>query len=187
MIPPAPVASSSGVQRTRQSTREGRRYYPIKTAKKKAESKIDGWDQTLVRFQAEFDTLYSVHYGQPSGGLVPAKALAKINEFMKEDLKRSVSSFFYCVFVHHFTNLSIWQQPLRDSKAGEGKRSRNGEDYLKFLVRAINRTGVPIPASGESNEDDSAAAVLSRRKWFLPTSIGPGELISVQRCSRGRP
>ena len=65
----------------------------------------DGWDKTLVRFRAEFDTQYSVHNGQPSGGLVPEMALAKVTKFVKEDLKRSVSGFFYWVFAHHFTNL----------------------------------------------------------------------------------
>ena len=66
----------------------------MKPAKDKANSKKDGWNQTLVRFQAEFDTQYSVHNGQPSGGLVPATALASIDKFVKEDLKRSVSDFF---------------------------------------------------------------------------------------------
>jgi len=90
----APIASSSGSQRTRQPTREGRRRYdPIKSAKKKADSKTD-WDLTLVRFQVQLDTLYSVQNGQPSGGLVPETALADIERLVKEDLKRSVSGFF---------------------------------------------------------------------------------------------
>jgi hypothetical protein len=134
---PTPVASSSGAPRTRQPTREGRRYDPVKWVKKVPDSDQGGWNQTLVRFQAKFGTEfsipYSVHNGQPFGGLEPEMALAEINEFVKEDLKRSVSDFFYCVFVHHFTNSSTWQQPLRDTKAGEGKRSRNVEKYLEGL------------------------------------------------------
>jgi len=69
-----------------------RRYDPIKSAKK-ADSRSDGWDQALARFRAELDTLYNTYNGQPSGGLVPEMALATINKFVKEDLKRSVSGF----------------------------------------------------------------------------------------------
>ena len=101
--------SSSGPKRTRQPAREARRYDPIKSAKKKADSRKDGWDQALARFRAELDTLYSTYNKQPSGGLVPEMALAEVNKFVKEDLKRSVSDFFYCVIVHRFTNLSTWQ------------------------------------------------------------------------------
>ncbi|KAF9644275.1 hypothetical protein BDM02DRAFT_996226 [Thelephora ganbajun] len=90
-------------------------------------------------------------------------ALAKVNKFAKEDLKRSVSGFFYCVFVHRFTNLSIWQQPLRGTKAGEGKRSRNVEKYLEGLLEAIRRVApTPIPVGGGSDESDTAVAALSR-------------------------
>ncbi|KAF9783245.1 hypothetical protein BJ322DRAFT_1110128 [Thelephora terrestris] len=71
---PTPVASSSTARRTRQPVREGRRYDPVKWAKKVPDSDKGGWNQTLVRFQANFGTefsiTYSVHNGQPSGGLV---------------------------------------------------------------------------------------------------------------------
>ena len=128
----------------------------------------DGWDRTLVRFRAEFDPLYSVHYGQPSGGLVPEMALANVTKFTKEDLKRSVSCSFYCALAHHFANLLTWQQPLRDTKAGEGKRSRDVEDYLKGLLGAIRRAEpTPIQAAGGSNESDTTGATLSKRKCFL--------------------
>ena len=144
-----------------------------KADSKKADSEDDDlgkadWDRTLVRFRAEFDTPYNVHSGQPSGGFVPEVALASIHKFVKDDLKRSVSGCFYCVLIHHFTNLSTWQQPLRDTKAGEGKRSRDFEDYLKGLLKAIRRV-VPssIPAGGESDEDDTMVAALSRRKRFF--------------------
>jgi len=135
---------------------------------KKADSKKDGWNQTLVRFQAQFDTLYTVQNGQPSGGLVPEMALAEVDKFVKEDLKRSVSGFFYCVSVHHFTNLSTWQQPLRNTKAGEGKRSRDVEDYLKGLLKAIRPVELaPIPAGAEPNENGTMVVALSRRKHFF--------------------
>ena len=165
---PAPVASSSGPARTRQSMREGRRYNPIK-ATEKAAAKKEGWDRTLPRFRAKLhDTLYSVRNGQPSGGLVPAVALAEVEKLVKEDLKRSVSSFFYCVLVHHFTNLSNRQQPLQEIKAGEGTRSRNMEDYLKGLLGAIHRLkSIPKPDASGSDEDDTSVATLSRCKRFF--------------------
>jgi len=111
-VPPAtplaaPLASSSGSKRTKKPAAGRRRYDPIKSAKRKADSKND-WNLALVRFQDHFDTLYSVQNGQPSGGLVPEMALAEVHKFVKDDLKRSVSNDFYCVFFHHFTNLSTW-------------------------------------------------------------------------------
>jgi len=94
-------------------------------------------------------------------------ALARVNKYVKENLKRSVSCFFYCVIAPHFTNLSTWQQPLRNTKAGEGKRSRDVEDYLKGLLKVIHQ-GVPTPIQGdESDENDTTVAALSRRKRFF--------------------
>ena len=125
----------------------------------------DDWDRTLARFRVEFDTLYSVHYGQPSGGLVPEKALARVSKFAKEDLKRSVSDFFHCVFVHRFTNLTTWQQPLRNTKAGEGKRSRDVETYLEGLLQAIRQANpTPFPATGESDDRSRTVDAFSKRK-----------------------
>ena len=165
---PVPVTSSSGPQRTGQPVREMRRYDPTKPAKRKVDSTKDGWDLTLVRFRAEFDIVYSVRCGQPSGGLVPETALAKIDKFIKEDLKRSVSGFSCCVLAHHFTHLSTRQQPLRDTKAGEGKRPRSVEDYLKGLLKAIRRVAsTPTLAGGESDENDTTMATLSKRECFL--------------------
>jgi len=91
---PAPIASSSGPTRTVKSAKGRRRYTPIEAAERAAERK-EGWDQTLTRFRDQLnDTLYSVHNGQPSGGLVPEMALARLDELIKDDLKRSVSVFF---------------------------------------------------------------------------------------------
>jgi hypothetical protein len=95
-------------------------------------------------------------------------ALASINKFVKEDLKRSVSGFFYCVFVHRFTNLSTWQQPLRDTEAGKGKRSRDVEKYLEGLLREIRPVeSTPTPAGAESDVDNTTAAAFSRREYFF--------------------
>ena len=92
-------------------------------------------------------------------------ALAKSTKFIKEDLKRSVSDFFYCVFVHHFTNLTTWQQPLRDTKSAEGKRSRDVEVYLEGLLQAIRRVNpTPVPPTGESNESCKILDTLSGSK-----------------------
>ena len=87
-----------------------RRYGSLRTAKKeKVDTNSGGWYQTLIRFRDHFDTVYHVHNGQPPGGLEPGAALARINKYAKGDLERSVRVFFYCVFVHRFTNLSPWQ------------------------------------------------------------------------------
>ena len=166
---PTPVTSSSGPQRTRQSTREGRRFDPVRSTK--PSPKKVSWEQTLIRFRAkvdaELETLRNVHDGQPSGGIVPEMALANVNKIMKEDLKRTVSGFFYCVFVHHFTNLSTLPQPLRDSRAGEGTRSRNGEKYLEGLLQVLLPIE-PASASGSgSYENDTTIGILSRRKCFI--------------------
>jgi len=64
--------------------------------------------------------------------------------------------------------LSIWQQPLRDTEAGKGRRSRDVEKYLEGLLRVIRPVApTPTPAGAESNEDDTTAAVLSRREYFF--------------------
>lgn len=72
----------------------------------------NGWNHTLARFRArldaEFDTLQNVRGGQSSGGLVPEKALAKIDKVVKDDLKRSVSAFLLCFgpSFYRFVNLA---------------------------------------------------------------------------------
>ena len=97
-------------------------------------------------------------------------ALAKVNKFVKDDLKRSVSGSFYCVFIHHLTNLSTWQQPLRDTKAGEGKRSRDVEKYLEGLLQAIRPVEPTSILGGGSDESDTMVATLSRRKYFTSSA-----------------
>ena len=53
-------------------------------------------------------------------------------------------------------------------KAGEGRRSRNVEDYLKGLLGAIRRVrSTSKPDAGESDEDDTSVTALSRRKCFF--------------------
>ena len=175
IVPPTPVPSSSGPKRTKKSAREARKHNPTKSAKKKAGPEIEDWNPTLVRFREKFDTLFSVQDGRPSGGLVPETALAEIDKHLKEDLKDTVSGFFYCVLVHHFTNLSTWQQPLQDKKSGGRARpSRSAEGYLKGLLRAIRpleptrRTVLGV----ELVEEDTAAKLLSRSEYcFLFASV----------------
>ena len=172
---PEPATSESGPKRTRRQVKSGRGRNPLGARRKKAglrSSSEADWDQTLARFQADLDDFYNVHHGRPSGGLLPETALARVTKFTKEDIKRSVSNFFYCVFVHHFINLTTWQQPLRDAKAGEGKRSRDMEIYLEGLLEAIHRVNPsPIPATGESDEGNTAIDLLSRRKHSF-ASVG---------------
>jgi len=111
MIPsPTPVASSSGPQRTGKSAKGSRRYNPAKSTKKKDDDSEgeheDGWDATLVEFQAKLHDL--VYNGQPPGGLSPEVALAaNIAKTVKEVLKRSVSRISCCILDHRFTDFAI--------------------------------------------------------------------------------
>ena len=90
----------------RRAAREGRKYDPIRAAEKAA-AKKEGWDRVLPRFLTQLhNELHSVGDAQPSRGLIPATALAKIDKLVKEDLERSVSGFFHYILVHHFTDLS---------------------------------------------------------------------------------
>ena len=121
---PAPVASSSGPKRTKKTVREGRRFDPLKPAGRteRVGLKKVGWDRTLSRFRTQLHNgLHSVHQGQPSGGFVPATALAEIDKIVKEDLEQSVSRFLYCVLVHRFTNFVN----LATAAPGYGSRERN--------------------------------------------------------------
>ena len=108
---PVPATSSSGPRWTKERTKKGQRHNPLGTKKWKIglrSNSEEGWDQTCVRFRTFFDGLYSVHNGQPSGGLLPETALAKVKKFVKEDLKQSVSSCFLLSFdssFYKFVNL----------------------------------------------------------------------------------
>ena len=117
MVPlPAPVASSSGPQRTEKHTK--RKYNPVKSTKDSGEGE-NGWDTILVQFQVKLHGI--VHNGQPSGGLSPETELAdNIVKTVKEDLKRSVSRIFYCVLVHRFTDSAI------SATATPGRQGRRG-------------------------------------------------------------
>ena len=109
---PAPVASSSGPVRTKHRARNARRYYKPVVSANEADTREDreGWDLTLARFEAEIDAMRrKVQDGRPSGGLVPATALAEVEKFIKEDLEQSVSVSFYCAPIHRFTNLTTRQ------------------------------------------------------------------------------
>ena len=118
---PAPVASSSGPQRTGTRAMGSRKHNPVKSTKKKEDSDEgeDDWDAILVQFQVKLHDI--VHNGQPSGGLSPEMALAaNIAKTVKEDLKRSVSRIFYCILVHRFTDSAI------SATATPGRQGRRG-------------------------------------------------------------
>jgi hypothetical protein len=89
----------------------------------------DSWEQTLVRFRAHFDTLIYDHNGQPSGGLIPEKALAKLTKYVKEDLKRSVSDFFTAfsfivsLICQPGNSRSVTRKPEKQSAPGMGKHT----------------------------------------------------------------
>ena len=58
------------------------------------------------------------------------------------------------------------QQPLQDTKAGEGKRPRNVEDYLAGLLREIFPVkSTLIPGQGRSKEKNTKAVTFTRRKY----------------------
>ena len=115
---PAPVASSSGPQRTGKHAKGSRKRNPVKSTKDSDEGE-NGWDAILVQFQAKLQDI--VRNGQPSGGLSPEMALAaKIAKAAKEDLKRSVSRVFYCVLVHRLTDSAIL------ATATPGRQGRRG-------------------------------------------------------------
>ena len=119
MVPlPAPIASSSGPQRTGKHTKGSRKHNPVKSTKDSDEGE-NGWDTILVQFQVKLHDI--VHNGQPPGGLSPETALAaKISKTAKEDLKRSVSRIFYCVLVHRLTDSAT------SATATPGRQSRRG-------------------------------------------------------------
>lgn len=94
---------------------------------------------------------------------------AKIVKIAKEELKRSASHIFYRVFAFHFANSATWQQPLQGSKAGEGKRCRNLEDYLAGILGEL----VPVPTTdgSRSNKVDSIDFMATRECFLHPPSI----------------
>ena len=88
--PSVPAASSTGPQRRRRTGGPSRK----PTAQEKASLKKEGWSQTLVRFQAQFEAFLDGPDGQPAGGLTPEMALAQVSKIAKDDLKNTVSGFF---------------------------------------------------------------------------------------------
>ena len=162
---PIPVKSSSGPERTRRPAKTARKHNPVKSVGRtdpKEGGDQESWDSALVRFQTKADKLLGIQHGRPSGGFGPATALAKINTIVKDDLKRSVSGFLYCVLIHRFTNASTRQQPLQRAPT----RSRDTEDYMKGLLLVLRPT--PVPQRG-SEVGGLTVAFLQRRKHFFPS------------------
>ena len=88
-----------------------------------------------------------------SGRLRPESAVAKIHDFIKEDLHRSVSDFFYCDGDRHLTKMRIWQQPLPGEKKDPvGKRlHRDVEQYLMRLIEVLH-TAMENAANGDGKK-----------------------------------
>ena len=62
-----------------------------------------------------------------------------------------------------------WQQPLQKSKAGEGKRPRNVEDYLTGVLREVDGVKTTsTSAQGGLDENSVKMAVFERRKCPSP-------------------
>ena len=157
--------TSSGPKRTGKLARKGRRYDPVKSARKKADSSGDNWNQTLVRFRVQLDTLYSVRSEQPSGGLVPAMALAKIDKFAKEDLKQSVSWFFTAFSLI----ISLICQP-GNSRSGTRRPEReNVPGVWRITSKAYSRQSAQLPPLLELTR----TRTIQRRPLSQGVSISP--------------
>jgi len=85
------------------STGEGKR----KRTEPRPESIDSSWEQTKDRFVY---ALLEEYVFRPTGGSInPELAFANINQFIKEDLHRSVSDFFYRDCDHHLMYLFMRQ------------------------------------------------------------------------------
>lgn len=65
------------------------------------------WEETKDRFV--WKLLEEYYFGPPGRSIDPEMAFASINKHIKEDLHRSVSSFFYHNWDHRLMNLLIRQ------------------------------------------------------------------------------
>ena len=89
------------------------------------------WPDTTGRFCAEMVKIFN----QPTGEAPnPETAYASANKFVKEELKLSVSNFFYCDRDHHLTNLFVWCQPL----AAKTSKKRLHRDLEQYLIGILN-------------------------------------------------
>ena len=170
--------TSSGPKRTGQPAREGRRYDPVKSARKKADSSRDNWNQTLVRFRFQLDTLYSVRNGQPSGGLVPETALAEIDKQIKEDLKRSVSCFFTA-----FSLIILLICQPGNSRSGTQRPEReNDPGVWRITSKAYSRQSAQLPPLPELTR----TRTIQRRPLSQGVSISPFRFDSTRRADLDR-
>ena len=136
---PAPVAPSTGPQRPVRGAKGKGKEIDKGEGKRKRVPKAPlppgvDWPDTTGRFCAE---MVNIFFNQPTGEVPnPETAYARINEFVKEDLKLSVSNFFYCDRDHHLTNLFIWCQPLV-GKTSEQRPCRDLEQYLTGVLNEL--------------------------------------------------
>ena len=65
------------------------------------------WEQTKDRFV--WKLLKKYYFRRAGASIDPEKAFAKVKKFIKEDLRRSVSNFFYRDCDHRLMNFLTWQ------------------------------------------------------------------------------
>ena len=99
------------------------------------------WEETKDRFVWE---LLQEYYLRPTGeSLNPEMAFANINNYIKEDLHRSVSDLFYRDCDRRLMKLLMRQQPLRVQAAkaiADAKESRVYDQYLTHILKELRRS-----------------------------------------------
>jgi hypothetical protein len=167
---PAQIASSSGPQRSKEdakgkgkATQKGKGRQEPDPAEPLPEGDDSSWGETKYRLLWEM--LEEYHLRPAGRSINPETAFANIKQFIKEDLHRSVSNFFYRDCNHHLMNFLMWQQPLA-AKAAEaktsGKKSLVYERYLtEILMELRGSTG---------GEKQNETLMFTRGKRSLTTS-----------------
>ena len=174
---PAPVASSTGPQRSvRGAKGKGKQVDKGKVKRKRTSRAAPppgfDWPTTTDRFCAEMAKIY---FNQPTGEVItPETAYASATKFIKEDLYLSVSGFFYCDRDHRLTNSFIWCQPLVTKPLGD-RSCRELEQYLTGVLKELRPRAV--------GEKRGIRYTLERRKQITYLYV---TLIPTKPCSYSR-
>jgi len=92
---------------------------------------------------------------------------------------------FFTVFWFAVSPASwFWRQPLQDTKAGEGGRPRDVENYITSLLREIPPVKLaPVPSQGGSKETNTKMAVFAKGKCFSRAFVVIRRTDLDQSCS----
>ena len=128
---PGQIAPSTGPQRSAGSAKGKGRWTRIPM--ECLPPGID-WPATYSRFYAE---MVKICTDKPTGEVLdPATAYAEINRFIIDDLRLSVSNFFYCGCNRRLMNVFIWRQPLVAKQLGK-RPCRDLEQYLTGIITEL--------------------------------------------------